>query len=42
MSPAEAIAIADLVFCALVVLVIAGAYVVGHREGYSAAMESRP
>lgn len=39
MSPADAIALADFVFGALVVLVIAGAYVAGHREGYAAAMD---
>lgn len=33
MTPADAIALADVVLGLLVVLVIAAAYLLGHREG---------
>lgn len=39
MTASDAMAAADFAFALLVLVTIATAYVVGHREGYRAALE---
>lgn len=39
MTAPDAIALADVLFALLVLAVIVAAYVLGHREGYAAALE---